>query len=56
MPAVKKGNGRTSVMFSWEAPRFESTLGQRELRILNAIFLGVARAGGKGAGRWRGQA
>jgi hypothetical protein len=38
----------TSVMFPWEAPRFDSPLGQRQLRILNAIFLGVARAGGKG--------
>jgi hypothetical protein len=39
---------RTSVMFPWEAPRFESALGQRQLRILNAVFLGVVRAGGKG--------
>jgi hypothetical protein len=39
---------RTSVMFPWEAPRFDSALGQRQLRILNAIFLGVARVGGEG--------
>jgi hypothetical protein len=39
---------RTSVLFPWESPRFDSALGQRQLRILNAIFLGVARAGGKG--------
>jgi hypothetical protein len=39
---------RTSVMFPWEAPRFDSTLGQRQLRILNAIFLGIVPAGGRG--------
>jgi hypothetical protein len=39
---------RTSVMFPWEAPRFDSALGQRQLRILNAIFLGAARVGAKG--------
>lgn len=39
---------RTSVKFPWAAPRFESALGQRQLRILNALFLGVSRAGGKG--------
>jgi hypothetical protein len=39
---------RTSVKFPWEAPRFDSALGQRQLRILNAIFLCVVRAGGKG--------
>lgn len=38
---------RTSVVFPWEAPRFDSALGQRQLRILNAVFLGVVRAGGK---------
>jgi hypothetical protein len=36
------------VLFPWESPRFDSALGQRQLRILNAIFLGVARVGGKG--------
>jgi hypothetical protein len=39
---------RTSVVFPWEAPRFDFALGQRQLRILNAIFLCVVRAGGKG--------
>jgi hypothetical protein len=39
---------RTSVMFPWEAPRFDSALGQRQLRILNAMFLGVVRGGGNG--------
>jgi hypothetical protein len=39
---------RTSVKFPWEAPRFDAVLGQRQLRILNAIFLGVVRVGGKG--------
>src|SRR6476646_6517249 len=39
---------RTSVVFPWEAPRFDSALGQRKLRILNAVFLGVVVAGGKG--------
>lgn len=34
--------------FPWEAPRFDSVLGQRQLRILNAVFLGVVRCGGKG--------
>jgi hypothetical protein len=29
---------RTSVMCPWEAPRFDSDRGQRQLRILNAIF------------------
>jgi hypothetical protein len=38
------------MMFPWEAPRFDSALGQRRLRILNAIFLGVVRGGGKGGG------
>jgi hypothetical protein len=38
----------TSVLFSWEAPRFDSALGLRQLRILNAIFLGAARVGSKG--------
>jgi hypothetical protein len=43
---------RTSVVFPWEAPRFDAAIGQRQLRILNAIFLGVApcrrqRAGGR---------
>jgi hypothetical protein len=28
---------RTRVMFPWEAPRFDSALGQRQLRILNAM-------------------
>ena len=32
---------RVSVLFPWQAPRFDSTLGQRQLRILNAIFLAV---------------
>lgn len=39
---------RVSVLFPWEAPRFDSPLGQRQLRILNAIFLAVIRFGGKG--------
>jgi hypothetical protein len=39
---------RVTVLFPWEAPRFDSTLGQRQLRILNAIFLAVIRSGGNG--------
>jgi hypothetical protein len=39
---------RTRVMFPWQAPRFDSALGQRQLRIVNALFLGVVRGGGKG--------
>jgi hypothetical protein len=38
---------RVSVLFPWQAPRFDSALGQRQLRILNAIFLAVVRCGGK---------
>ncbi|HKB90537.1 MAG TPA: hypothetical protein VKC60_08475 [Opitutaceae bacterium] len=39
---------RVSVLFPWQAPRFDSTLGQRQLRILNAIFLAVIQSGGSG--------
>jgi hypothetical protein len=39
---------RVSVLFPWQAPRFDSALGQRQLRILNAIFLAVVRCGGNG--------
>jgi hypothetical protein len=39
---------RVSVLFPWQAPRFDSALGQRQLRILNAIFLTVVRCGGNG--------
>jgi hypothetical protein len=33
--------------FSWETPLFDSPFGQRRLRFLNALFLAVARCGGK---------
>jgi len=31
--------------FSWDAPRFDSQSGRRKLRILNALFLSLARCG-----------
>lgn len=37
---------------SWDAPRFTSPLDQRRLRLLNAVCLGVAKAGLK-ASLWR---
>jgi hypothetical protein len=33
--------------FSWEAPVFDAPVEQRRLRFLNALFLAVARCGGK---------
>ena len=33
--------------FSWDAPVFDSSFEQRRLRLLNALFLAVARCGGK---------
>ena len=33
--------------FSWEAPVFDSPFEQRRLRFLNALFLALARCGGK---------
>jgi hypothetical protein len=43
---LRRGSGDS--MYTRKRPRFESALGRRQLRILNAIFLGVVRAGGKG--------
>jgi hypothetical protein len=39
---------RVSVLFPWEAPRFSSPLGQRQLHILDAIFSATVRFGGNG--------
>lgn len=39
---------REASSFSWPEPRFESPFERRRLRILNGIFLAVARAGGDG--------
>jgi hypothetical protein len=45
---VRIGGGSSTSDMGQQALRFESALGQHQLRILNALFLGVARAGGKG--------
>ncbi|MGM4892054.1 hypothetical protein [Tardiphaga sp. 839_C3_N1_4] len=39
--------------FSWETPLFDSPLEQRRLRLLNTLFLAVARCGGKAEVRGR---
>jgi len=43
--AARRERGRRSPYSSWDKPRFDSPLERRRLRILNALFLGVARAG-----------
>ena len=45
--ARRKKQLNASYAYSWEAPVFDSPFEQRRLRFLNALFLAVARCGGK---------
>lgn len=45
--ARRQRRANASFSFSWEAPVFDSPFEQRRLRLLNALFLAVARCGGK---------
>jgi hypothetical protein len=45
--ARRQKQAASAYAFSWAAPLFDSPLEQRRLRLLNAVFLAVARCGGK---------
>lgn len=44
----ERRQARAANSFSWPEPRFESHFERRRLRILNGLFLGVAKVGGDG--------
>jgi len=43
--AARRERQRTSPYSTWDKPRFDSPLERRRLKILNALFLGLVRAG-----------